>query len=610
MLKMNRREKQYQMTRHDIKDLGQYFTPPIVASFMTKLISTNSRRTARILEPCAGEGVFLRELKKQGYNNVVAYEIDPNLTTDLRSEIIVRDFLSTDPNDKFDVVIGNPPYVRWKNILDQFKSEFRTEPYWKAKLNGLGDLLYAFIFLSVDKLNPGGELIFITPRFWTETLHSRMVRKWLAEVGEIELILTFNEMRIFSEVSSAIMIFKFVKRKTGRPIRVIHLHSKAKLTNPILESVKIVLGRLDKGDIHIQDGIFEGYTIPQFENGNPWLMIPPDIKPTIEKIEQTCIATAPIVGVTNSAIEYCSLSRLLENEDLERFEIERSCCKTVKYLGKSYYLFVSQVMPSGDLESRPGDSGETVHRYSRLGDICHIGNGLVSGLDGAFRVDSDRIYNANEKAKIIPVLKAKDLRKYLAPGFSKYLFANDVATENELKKGFPNIHRHLSRFRTALEKRYQYSGTIPWWHWVFLRNFDLIAYSEEKIFVPCKERVDHKGYVRFSLSRGTAYATQDVTVIVKKREVKEDIRFILGILNSDLILNWLMYKGLRRGGVLEFSERPLARIPLRLIDWTKPQDVEAHSKITSLVDAILKGAPPRDHQKAIENTVRQLYRVS
>jgi adenine-specific DNA-methyltransferase len=42
---------------------GQYFTPKVVAEFMIGLadISTNSK----ILEPCCGEGIFLKILQKK-----------------------------------------------------------------------------------------------------------------------------------------------------------------------------------------------------------------------------------------------------------------------------------------------------------------------------------------------------------------------------------------------------------------------------------------------------------------------------------------------------------------------------------------------------------------
>ncbi|MEM0453818.1 MAG: N-6 DNA methylase [Sulfolobales archaeon] len=64
---------------------------------------------------------------------------------------------------RLDVVIGNPPYVRWRNIPTGWREMFKRSSYWSRVVNGLSDLTYAFIYHSVNMLKPGGELVFITP---------------------------------------------------------------------------------------------------------------------------------------------------------------------------------------------------------------------------------------------------------------------------------------------------------------------------------------------------------------------------------------------------------------------------------------------------------------
>ena len=189
-----------------VKNLGQYFTPRIVAEFMANLITKKTQ--AKILEPCAGKGIFLDVLWKKGFRNITAYEINSSLPNISPVEIKYCDFLQTDKHEKFDVIIGNPPYVRWRNVPLEIRKNFKEDTYWKDKINGLSDLLYAFVYLCVDKLNDRGELIFITPIFWTQTLHASNLRKYLYENGSLDVLISFNEMRIFKEVSSSIIIFK------------------------------------------------------------------------------------------------------------------------------------------------------------------------------------------------------------------------------------------------------------------------------------------------------------------------------------------------------------------------------------------------------------------
>jgi len=592
--------------KRNVKSSGQYFTPRNVAEFMVSLISENIPSLAKVLEPCAGQGVFLDILASKGFRDITAYEIDSTLENKSGIRINYTDFLSTDPNDKFKVIIGNPPYVRWKNMLKEVRQNLRTHPYWRDKVNGLSDLLYSFIYLCAEKLENDGELIFITPMFWTETMHARTIRKYLSELGEIELIITFNEMRIFKEVSSTIVIFKFVKRKTRKPLKIIHVESKQPLTQAILDKASDLLKQLEKQE-YIQESFYEAYIHSHFLNGNPWLMIPPHVKPILDRLEKTCLENAPVVTVTDTQTKQYHLSELLEEHDLEEHEISKKTCQIVRFTGKSYFVPKNRHTIIMDWANSPKLQTSKALRCPRLGDIAHIGNGLVSGLDKAFKVFDDRKLSSMERSKLIPVIKARNLRRYWVEGFTPYVFVNDVKTEDELKSEYPNIHSQLLKHKSELVKRYQYKRNIPWWHWVFLRNFDLIANNTEKIVVPCKERIDKKGFVRFSITLGKFYVTQDATAIVKKQEFREDTRYLLALLNSDVILTWLKYKGLRRGGVLEFSERPLASIPIRLINWENKEEVKTHNTIIELVNQSIQNKKLEPYRQKIELLVERLY---
>ena len=122
------------------KTLGQYFTPKYIADFMVKMIDIERPNECKILEPCAGEGVFLKALNDFGHNNIRAFEIDDTLPNNSNVQIIYEDFLLlNDPENKYDVIIGNPPYVRWKNLSEEMKQSLKTSKYWKSETNALGD---------------------------------------------------------------------------------------------------------------------------------------------------------------------------------------------------------------------------------------------------------------------------------------------------------------------------------------------------------------------------------------------------------------------------------------------------------------------------------------
>ena len=89
--KTEEREATYKM------DLGQVFTNSIVAKYMASLF--NLDKNDSILDPCFGDGAFLKACMYQGYNNISGYELDEKLFNEVRTiyptlNLFNKDFLS------------------------------------------------------------------------------------------------------------------------------------------------------------------------------------------------------------------------------------------------------------------------------------------------------------------------------------------------------------------------------------------------------------------------------------------------------------------------------------------------------------------------------------
>ena len=151
------------MSQIQIKELGQYFTPDNIVKHMVSMIQ--HKKNSSVLEPSAGKGIFLNELQSNNFFNICAVEIDNTLDNESNMDITYTDFLTWNPKKKFDVIIGNPPYIRWKNISPDQREKLRHN----NNCNGLNDVLHAFISHSINLLNENGELIFITPDYWLKT---------------------------------------------------------------------------------------------------------------------------------------------------------------------------------------------------------------------------------------------------------------------------------------------------------------------------------------------------------------------------------------------------------------------------------------------------------
>ncbi|MHA2493852.1 MAG: Eco57I restriction-modification methylase domain-containing protein [Candidatus Hodarchaeales archaeon] len=591
-----------------LKAAGQYFTPRFVAEFMVSLIQRE--KSVRILEPSAGQGIFLDVLWKKGFRNLQAYEIDPSLPNESPVEIIYQDFLTAENLPSPDIIIGNPPYVRWKNLPQKERERFKNDPKWKGIVNGLSDLSYAFIHRCVDVLKPGGELIFLTPYFWTETLHSSNIRRKMAKSGELATFINFHEMKIFSTVSLNAIIFKFLKSHSNRQIKAIQVWSKANLTKNYISRIQKSLQELELSDDYISDGEIKGYLHPQFKGRSPWKFLSPLVRQRLQATEKACIQNSPFVRVLTG--QKVSMTHLYDDNDVEQLNIPQEMLIQTKFRRKKYWMPKES---SRMLDSFLGDnyakttshSSEFPKRFIRLGDLAEIGNGMVSGLDRAFRLSKNFKLSPKEKGLVIPVIKAKSLHQFYHDSITLYAFPNGISSEKELKKHYPNIFEQIKKFKEQLLKRYDYNREIPWWEWVFLRNKSLFEQYPRKIFVPCKERFDKRGHVRFAYVEGTIFATQDVTAIAKSELFKEDEKYLLAVLNSELAFEWMKHKGLTRGGVLEFSEQPLTRIPIRLIDWDDNEEIILHNAIVKLVDRILAARHVEPYKSQIEGKIKALY---
>jgi len=209
---------------------------------------------------------------------------------------------------------------------------------------------------------------------------------------------------------------------------------------------------------------------------------------------------------------------------------------------------------------------------------------MVSGLDAAFRL-SDKEYkklSEREKLATIRVTKASQLLPIASSGTTRYIYLPDGMTEKDVRRNYPQIMGHLDGYRTDLDKRYGMGRVPSFWEWSFPRSASSHFNNRRKVFVPCKERMTCRDRPRFAVAPRGAVATQDVTALCPKPATKESIYYVAAFLSLDEIATYVQVAGLMKGGVAEFSERPLSRMPFRYIDWDNPEEVRIHDEITAI----------------------------
>ena len=108
----------------------------------------------------------------------------------------------------FDVVIGNPPYI--KEYVD--KSAFdglHDSPYYQGKM----DIWTLFASQAIDHLKEGGYFSFIAPNNWLTNAGASIFRDKILKEGEIISFIDFGNFKVFQDAGIQTMIFVFRKRK-------------------------------------------------------------------------------------------------------------------------------------------------------------------------------------------------------------------------------------------------------------------------------------------------------------------------------------------------------------------------------------------------------------
>ena len=112
-------------------------------------------------------------------------------------------------NDGFDIVIGNPPYVRY----EKFKSEKDTYKQRYKCFAPSVDLYILFFELGYELLKPCGNLIYITSNKWLKTKYGKEFRKFVLDNTMIDQLIDLGS-NVFETASVDTSIFSMIKKKS------------------------------------------------------------------------------------------------------------------------------------------------------------------------------------------------------------------------------------------------------------------------------------------------------------------------------------------------------------------------------------------------------------
>lgn len=124
-------------------------------------------------------------------------------------------------HDGFDIVIGNPPYVRHEKIKDQKpelqriygQKDSKGEPL--GSFAGTADYLVYFIERGLRLLKPGGAFSYITSNKWYRAKYGENLRFWMSGNTNLIGIIDFGDADVFAAIAYPTIIT--AERREGTP---------------------------------------------------------------------------------------------------------------------------------------------------------------------------------------------------------------------------------------------------------------------------------------------------------------------------------------------------------------------------------------------------------
>jgi len=187
---------------------GTYFTPIKIVNFAYNYLRQQNKDFSTVLEPCIGDGRFVDQLNRSA-RRVVGVEIDSAKIAELKNKnyeesvhIIHQDFLiySKMCNERFSLIIGNPPYINKKNIRNEQLELCRT--ICKELLlpeSIMKNMWVAFVLSSINLLEENGTLLFVLPTEFLQVQYAEKLRNYLEEKFNTIHIITFEE-KMFPDI--------------------------------------------------------------------------------------------------------------------------------------------------------------------------------------------------------------------------------------------------------------------------------------------------------------------------------------------------------------------------------------------------------------------------
>lgn len=200
------------------REAGRYFTPDAAADYMTRWAIRSEDDV--ILEPSVGDGQFALAAQRygqcRGWRKLVVHacELDPDVAAKAVAagavephNLHVGDFLGDAALPNVDVVIGNPPFVRIRELDATLKANAlaASQRAMGAQMDKSGSVWMPFVAKATALLKDGGRLAFVLPLDFTYVRYARPLWEYLSKMFGTLSVLRVRQ-RVFTDILQNVLI--------------------------------------------------------------------------------------------------------------------------------------------------------------------------------------------------------------------------------------------------------------------------------------------------------------------------------------------------------------------------------------------------------------------
>ena len=446
----------------------------------------------------------------------------------------------------FDLIIGNPPYIKEYEHRDAFNG-LRDKECYQGKM----DIWYLFGDLGLKLLKPNFNLCYIATNNWVTNAGASNFRKIVINKSQIINLTDFGAYMIFENASIQTMIMLF--------------KNNSETDNYTFDYRKLDGEKLtDENVLNLLYGV---------KTNNSVLLSP--------KVNKASLIGKPLTFNTNKNSDLLNKIKAKQN-----FYLREKADKKLKMQSE---LGQGIVAPQDFINKASAE---------KLNNKVNIGDGIFVLSQTEF---DNNNFSPKEKEIIKPYFTSEQLQKYYGVDKNTYWI---IYTKSDINKpdkntkkipldNYPKIKQHLDKFKRVITSDFAPYGLH--------RAREQYFFEGEKIMVyrKCpKEPI-------FTYTDFNCYVSQSYFIIQSKRI---NLKYMTGLLNSKLIAFWLRKKGKMQGNAYQLDKEPLLEIPIFKPADTEANKIA--TLVDKIILQKQQNKDSTDNEKKIDELVYKLYDLS